>query len=76
MVISLLGMLLMGLTFVSGLGIGAATVVTVTMLASLTLLPALLGFAGRRLEVTRVRGLLAAGLVSVGLVAWACRSIR
>ncbi len=67
-VISLLGMLLMGLTFVSGLGIGAATVVTVTMLASLTLLPALLGFAGERLEVTRVRGLLAAGLVSLGLV--------
>ena len=67
-VISLLGMLLIGVTFVSGLGIGAATVVAVTMVASLTLLPALLGYAGRRVEVTRWRGLLSAGCVSVGLV--------
>ncbi len=67
-VISLLGMLLIGVTFVSGLGIGAATVVAVTMVASLTLLPALLGYAGRRVEVTRWRGLLAAGCVAVGLV--------
>lgn len=67
-VISLLGMLLMGVTFVSGLGIGAATVVTITMIASLTLLPALLGFAGPRVEVTRWRGLISAGLVSLGLV--------
>ena len=67
-VISLLGMLLMGVTFVSGLGIGAATVVTVTMIASLTLLPALLGYAGHRVEVTRWRGLIAAGLVALGLI--------
>jgi putative drug exporter of the RND superfamily len=67
-VISLLGMLLMGVSFVQGLGIGAATVVLVTMLASLTLLPALLGFAGERVERTRWRGLIAAGLVAVGLV--------
>jgi len=45
-VISLLGMLLMGVSFIQGLGIGAATVVAVTMVASLTLLPAMLGFAG------------------------------
>jgi putative drug exporter of the RND superfamily len=67
-VISLLGMLLMGVSFVQGLGIGAATVVTVTMTASVTLLPALLGFAGGRVEVTRRRGLVAAGLVALGLV--------
>ena len=42
---------------VRGLGIGAAVVVVVTMVASLTLLPALLGFAGDRVEVTRWRGL-------------------
>ena len=36
--------------------------------ASLTLLPALLGFAGQRVEVTRWRGLIAAGLVAVALV--------
>ena len=67
-VISLLGMLLMGVKFVQGLGIGASTVVAVTMLASLTLLPAFLGFAGERVEVTRWRGLIAAGLVAIALV--------
>src|SRR5688572_9557877 len=68
-VISLLGMLVMGLTFVQGLSVGAASVVAVTVLASLTLLPALLGFAGERVERTRWRGLIAAGLVAVGLMA-------
>ena len=42
-------------------------VVAVTMVASLTLLPALLGFAGKRVEVTRWRGLIAAGLVAIAL---------
>jgi RND superfamily putative drug exporter len=67
-VISLLGMLVMGVDMVRGLGIGAAAVVLVTMVASLTLLPALLGFAGPRVEVTRWRGLIAAALVAVALV--------
>ncbi|MBK5223211.1 MAG: MMPL family transporter [Acidimicrobiia bacterium] len=67
-VISLLGMLLIGLRFVSGLGIGAATTVAVTMVASVTLLPALLGFAQHRVEVTRWRGLIAAVLVAVTLL--------
>jgi RND superfamily putative drug exporter len=67
-VISLLGMLLMGVTFVQGLAVGAAAVVAVTVAASLTLLPALLGFAGMRIELTRWRGLLAAALVAVALV--------
>jgi putative drug exporter of the RND superfamily len=67
-VISLLGMLIMQLSFVSGLAIGMAVVVTMTMVASLTLLPALLGFAGERVEVTRWRGLIIAGLIAVALV--------
>ncbi|MGH9265664.1 MAG: MMPL family transporter, partial [Acidimicrobiales bacterium] len=67
-VISLLGMLVMQVSFVSGLAIGAATVVAITVIASLTLLPALLGFAGRKVEVTRWRGLIAAGLVALALV--------
>jgi RND superfamily putative drug exporter len=68
-VISLLGMLLMGVTFVQGLAIGAASVVAVTVLASITLLPALLGFAGAKVERTRWRGLIAAGLIAVGMMA-------
>jgi len=67
-VISLLGMLMMGVGFIQGLAVGAASVVTVTVAASLTLLPALLGFAGLRIELTRWRGLIAAGLVAAALV--------
>ena len=58
----------MGLAFVTGLAAAAATVVAVTAVASLTLLPALLGFAGERIELTRWRGLIAALLVAAGLV--------
>jgi len=68
-VVSLLGMLLIGLKFISGLGVGAATTVAVTMLASVTLLPALLGLVGHRVELSRYRGVAAAGLVAVGLFA-------
>jgi RND superfamily putative drug exporter len=67
-VISLLGMLLMGVSFVQGLAVSAAATVAVTVLASLTLLPALLGFAGANVERTRWRGLLAAGFVAIALV--------
>jgi RND superfamily putative drug exporter len=44
--ISLLGLMVMGLAFVTGLAIAGATSVLVMMVASLTLLPALLGFVG------------------------------
>src|SRR5262249_42153281 len=67
-VISLLGMLIMTVSFISGLAIGTAAVVATTLIASLTLLPALLGFAGARVETTRWRGLIAAGLVAIALV--------
>src|SRR5690606_35979940 len=67
-VISHLGMLVMDVTFVQGLAVSAASVVAVTVAASLTLLPALLGFAGERVERTRWRGLVAAGLVAIALV--------
>ena len=66
-VISLLGMLLMGIGFVGGLGITASLTVLVTVAASVTLLPALLGFAGLNIERTKWRGLLAAGFVAVAL---------
>jgi putative drug exporter of the RND superfamily len=67
-VISLLGMLLVGVTFVNGLALGAALVVAITVAASLTLLPALLGFAAERVERTRVRGVVVAGFTSVALL--------
>ncbi|MEZ5323051.1 MAG: MMPL family transporter [Microthrixaceae bacterium] len=67
-VISMLGMLIMNLKFISGLGIAAAVTVLVTMIASITLLPAILGFAKDRVEVTRWRGLIAAGLMAVALL--------
>ncbi len=67
-VVSLLGMLLIGLAFISGLGISAAVTVAATMLASVTLLPALLGFAGSKVEITRWRGLVAAAAVAAALL--------
>ncbi|MGH9210838.1 MAG: MMPL family transporter [Acidimicrobiales bacterium] len=66
-VISILGMVVMGLSFVTGMAVAIATVVAFTMAASLTLLPALLGFAGANIEVTRWRGVVAAGFVALGL---------
>jgi RND superfamily putative drug exporter len=53
-IIALLGMLTIGLSFISGLGIGAAAVVAVTVAAALTLLPAVLGFAGRNIDKWRL----------------------
>ena len=55
-VISLLGMLLIGISFVGGLGLGAAAVVLITMIASITLLPALLGFVGRNIDKFKLPG--------------------
>ena len=67
-VVSLLGMLLMGLAFISGLGIGAAVTVLVTMIASITLLPALLGFAQHRVEITPWYSLVAAAFIALALL--------
>jgi RND superfamily putative drug exporter len=64
-VISLLGMMLMGLAFISGLGIAASITVLLTMISSVTLLPALLGFAQHKVNITKIRGLLAATFVSL-----------
>ncbi len=50
-VIALLGMLLLGVSFLNGPAIASAAAVALTMLSSLTLLPALLGFWGGRVKV-------------------------
>jgi putative drug exporter of the RND superfamily len=56
-IISLLGMLLLGVTFLYGVAVAAAIAVLMTMIASLTLLPALLAIAGRRVDRLRIPGL-------------------
>src|SRR5215204_1882480 len=53
-IIALLGLYALGLASLQGVALGAALTVAMTMLASLTLLPALLGVLGPRLE-RRVR---------------------
>jgi RND superfamily putative drug exporter len=58
--IALLGMLVLQLSFLNGVAIAASLTVLITMLASLTLLPALLGFWGDRILSRRERRSLAA----------------
>ena len=53
-VISVLGMLLMNLPFLEGVAVGSAAVVLVTMLGSVTLLPAMLGFVGTNIDRLKV----------------------
>ena len=65
--ISMLGLLLVGVGSVGGMGIGVSATVLATVLTSTTLLPALLGLARERVELTRWRGLIAAGSTSVAL---------
>ena len=48
-IISLLGMFMMGIEFIYGLSIGAILAVLMTMLASVTLVPSIMGFAGNKL---------------------------
>ena len=67
-VISLLGMFLMGIPLVAGVGLGASVTVLLTMISSVTLLPALLALAQERIEVTRWRGLLTAGFVAAAML--------
>jgi RND superfamily putative drug exporter len=55
-VISLMGLFLMGLTYLYGVALSAIIAVLVVMAASVTLLPALLGFAGTRVNRFRIPG--------------------
>jgi RND superfamily putative drug exporter len=67
-VISIISMIVMRLSFVTGMAVAISTVVATTMLASVTLLPALLAFAGSNVEVTRRRGLVASAFLALGLI--------
>jgi RND superfamily putative drug exporter len=67
-IISLLGLYVIGLSFVQGLATGAELGVLTMMLAAITLLPALIGFAGPRIEVTTYRGRTGVAVLTVGLL--------
>ncbi len=60
-VISLLGMFLLGVSFLYGLAIGCIAVVLLVMCSALTLLPAILGFVGLTIDRLHVPGLLHRG---------------
>ncbi len=58
--IALLGLFIVGVSFLYGLAVSAAIVVAFTVLSSITLLPALLGFFGMKVLSRRTRRQLAA----------------
>ena len=56
-IIALMGMMLLGLSFLYGVAMAAAVAVLFTMIAALTLLPALLTIVGHRVDRLRIPGL-------------------
>ena len=55
-IIALMGMFLLGINFLYGVAVAAALSVLMTMIAALTLLPALLSIVGRRVNKLRIPG--------------------
>ncbi len=53
--ISILGMFIMGIEFLDGLAVGTSLAVAIAVLAAITLLPALLGLLGGKINRLRVR---------------------
>jgi RND superfamily putative drug exporter len=53
-VIALLGLVAMGQRLMTGVAVGASVTVLVTMIAAVTLLPAFLGFTGRKISSLRL----------------------
>nr|WP_246405954.1 MMPL family transporter [Modestobacter versicolor] len=64
--IALMGMWALGVSFLYGVSLGTAIGVAITMVASLTLLPALLRLLGLRVLPRRQRAAVRAGTVEVG----------
>ncbi|MBV9486300.1 MAG: MMPL family transporter [Frankiaceae bacterium] len=78
---ALLGLMLLGISFLVGVSLGAVMTVILTMLASLTLLPAMLSFMGRKILGRKLlRQLESSGPtgshVSGGWLTWARRVER
>ena len=63
-VVALLGMFVLRLSFLNGVAVSASLTVFITMLAAVTLLPALLGFQKNRVLSRRERKALQAGTIS------------
>ncbi|MGA9278396.1 MMPL family transporter [Ilumatobacter sp.] len=66
-IISLMGLFLMGLSFVSGIAVAASIGVLMMIFGSLTLLPALLGLIGTRIERTTWAALGSVALLVLGV---------
>jgi RND superfamily putative drug exporter len=56
-IVSLMGLFLMGVSYLRGVAVAAGLSVLVVMIASVTLLPAMLAFVGRRVDRLRIPGL-------------------
>jgi RND superfamily putative drug exporter len=67
-IISLLGLMLIGLSFVQGVAVASAVGVAMVMAAALTLLPALLSLVGARIDDTTWAALGAVALVVVAAI--------
>ena len=67
-IISLLGLSLIGLSFVTGVAIASTIGVLMMIFGSLTLLPALLGWIGARIDNTTRAALIAVTLAVVGAI--------
>ena len=64
-IISLMGLVLIGLNFVQGVALASSLGVLLMILGSLTLLPALLGWVGKRIDNTSRAALIAVGIAVV-----------
>ena len=75
-VVAILGLLVAGIPFVTGGGVAISAMVLVMVLASITLLPALLGLAGHRINGRRRRGDDRAQRPSTGWYRWGAHVTR
>jgi RND superfamily putative drug exporter len=75
-VVAILGLLVAGIPFVTGGGVAISAMVLVMVLASVTLLPALLGLAGHRINGRRRRVDEGAHRPSVGWYRWGAHVTR
>jgi RND superfamily putative drug exporter len=69
-VISLLGLFVVGLGFMDGLALATIVAVGLVLLAALTLLPAIFGFAGNGIDRLHIPGLLAKSPSAAGPGIW------